>query len=63
MAGDQFKTTFHQDGTISFWDVYSQCWCRLQHDALSDRILASLSPKERKRILKYQSKSKRLKNG
>lgn len=25
----QYASTFHQDGTVSHWGVYSQCWRRM----------------------------------
>lgn len=47
---DQFKTTFHRDGTITVWDVYTQSWWRVSAGAIDDRTLATLNQKERARI-------------
>lgn len=47
-----YKTTYHKDGTVSYWDVFSQSWERSDAAEISDRILASMSQPERDRIAK-----------
>jgi len=47
---DQFKTTFHRDGTVTLWHVYTQSWRRFWPEHISDETLATLSHKERERI-------------
>ena len=50
------NTVFHRDGTVTFWNVFTQTWSRFNVEDVSDRILSSLSEKERKRIIKLASK-------
>jgi len=45
-----YRTTFHRDGTITFWDIFQQTWRRLAAADISDHILASMPARERKRI-------------
>jgi hypothetical protein len=45
------RTTYHRDGTITVWDVYTQSWVRTS--APSDALLASLSEHERTRIVRH----------
>lgn len=45
------KTTFHRDGTVSYWDVFLQGWQRIPVGAVSDKVLSSLPPDERERLL------------
>lgn len=45
-----YATTFHRDGTVTVWDVYTQSWVRTSRP--SDRILASLSS-ERDRVIRH----------
>lgn len=46
-----YGTTFHRDGTVSFWNVYLQTWCRSAAEKIADKVLASFSVGERVRIL------------
>ena len=48
-----YRTIFHHDGTVTVWDVYTQSWFRT--DTPSDRLLATLSPDERKRVQRHTS--------
>jgi|OM-RGC.v1.035304505 hypothetical protein len=45
------KTTFHRDGSVTLWDVYTQTWAR--HDRFSNRVLASLDSDERERVIRH----------
>lgn len=47
-----YGTTYHRDGTVSYWSVYLQQWQRVSAYALTNRHddFASLSEEERKRI-------------
>jgi hypothetical protein len=49
---DPFRTTFHRDGTITFWNVYQQRWQRQRASSMSDQDLASMSQKDRARTLR-----------
>ena len=46
-----YESTFHRDGTVTVWDVYSQSWLRTRRP--SDRVLASLDERERNRVIKH----------
>jgi len=48
---DPYRTTYHRDGSVTVWDVYSQQWRRT--DRPSDRVLASLSASERARVIRH----------
>lgn len=45
-----YATTFHNDGTVTYWDVYRQSWRTLDADQISDETLATLSDADRERI-------------
>jgi hypothetical protein len=51
-----YRTTYHRDGSVTVWDVYTQAWLRTSRP--SDRVLASLSQEERRRVLAHTSKTK-----
>ena len=46
-----YGTTYHRDGTITYWDVFRQQWRRGAE--ISDRTLATMSPKDRERIQRH----------
>lgn len=48
---NMYKTTYHRDGTVTIWDVYSQTWTRTARPG--DDILASLSEPERARVMRH----------
>ena len=45
------KITYHRDGSITVWNVYTQSWLRTTKP--SDRILASLNDRERRRVCRH----------
>ena len=45
-----YATTYHRDGSVTVWDVYTQGWVRTGRP--SDRILASCSS-DRERIKRH----------
>ena len=47
-------TTYHRDGTITTWDVYTQGWVRTS--CPSDQLLASLDGQKRDRIKRHIAK-------
>jgi hypothetical protein len=51
-----YKTTFHRDGTVTFWNVYEQQWNRTEASQISDQNLASMSEADRNRVIKMASK-------
>jgi hypothetical protein len=48
------KTTYHRDGTVTLWHVYEQAWHRT--GAPTGRLLASLDPDERLKVLRHTKK-------
>ncbi len=50
------KTTYHRDGTVTVFNVYSQLWERL--GSVPDRVLASLDDDERQRIIRHTKEEK-----
>lgn len=48
---DPYRTTYHRDGTVTCWDLYTQTWQRTARP--SDRLLATLAPTERARVLRH----------
>ena len=51
-----YSTKFHRDGTFTIWNVYEQRWVRLRNP--SDRLLATLSEKEREKINAIRARTK-----
>lgn len=49
------KTSYHRDGTVTYWSVYLQVWCRSWH--LDDRELAAMSHNERERVLRHTGRA------
>ncbi len=50
-TADPYRTTYHRDGSVTVWCVYSQQWLRARR--LSDEMLASLSTAERERVARH----------
>lgn len=53
----RFKSKFHKDGTVTYWDVFRQQWQRRQQPtAISNENLAAMSVRDRRRTLnrRYQ---------
>lgn len=44
------ETRFYADGTVRFWNVYEQRWCKWDVADVSDRILALMNDKFRERV-------------
>lgn len=49
------KNTYHRDGTVTCWNVYTQQWERSAN--VSDRVLASMEQKERERVIRHRQKA------
>jgi len=47
---DLYSTTYHRDGTVTYWDVYRQAWVRIDADLMSDEAIASLTAAERDKV-------------
>ena len=46
-----YQTKYHRDSSVTIWNVYSQQWQRTSYP--SDNVLASLSDKERERVIRH----------
>ncbi len=44
------NTTYHRDGTVTTWNVYSQEW---ERGIPSDEVIASHSSEEQDRIIRH----------
>lgn len=44
------KTTYHHDGTVTFWSLSAKQWIRCHCLNISDSVLSTMTQKERKRI-------------
>jgi hypothetical protein len=51
MSKSATKTTYHRDGSVTLWNVYTQQWDRSKR--FSDNVLASLSEPERSRVMRH----------
>lgn len=51
---DPYRTTYHRDGSVTLWNVYTQSWERTSRPA--DEVLASLSSKENERVQRHIAK-------
>ena len=49
------KTTYHRDGTITYWSVHNQVWVKRAAD-IPDRELAAMSNQEREKVLRHLGK-------
>jgi len=47
---DNLKTTFHRDGTVTYWDVHLQQWQRIDARHICASTLATLPADERAQI-------------
>jgi hypothetical protein len=47
----RYATTYHDDGSVTVWDVYRQRWLTTTH--VRDEVLASLALEERERVLNH----------
>lgn len=44
------RTTYHRDGSVTVWNVFTQTWTRTRHP--SDKLLSSLGA-ERERVIQH----------
>lgn len=47
-----YQSTYHRDGTVTYWSVYHQVWVRRAH-AIPDREYAAMNAKERAKALRH----------
>ena len=46
-----YRSTFHRDGTVSYWNIYRTRWERFEAGMIPAVVMATLSGYERHRIL------------
>ncbi len=51
-----YKTTYHRDGTVTYWNVYAQQWRRVKASDMSAENLATMDNEERARIERHAKK-------
>jgi hypothetical protein len=44
------QNTYHRDGTVSYWSVYTQCWERRPANSIPRDDLAAMNADERLRV-------------
>lgn len=55
-TSNAYRTTYHRDGSVTIWNVYTQSWLRTSRP--SDRLLSSLMFEERERVTRHISKQR-----
>lgn len=50
-----YKSTYHRDGTVTYWSVYHQQWIR-RADSVPNNELAAMSTEEREKVLRHLGK-------
>ena len=50
------KNTYHRNGKVTFWNVYSQTWRKCYPFDMSDREMASMTETERVKLVKHGEK-------
>jgi len=51
-----FDSTFHRDGTVTYWSVYEQVWRRTSE--IPDSELAAMSIAEREQVERHIAKAR-----
>ena len=57
MGNKATATTFHRDGTVTYWSVYQQSWCHRSR-FVSTEELAAMSASERERVQEHLRRHK-----
>lgn len=50
------KTTYHRDGTVTYWSIYDQVWVSRASN-VPDQELAAMSSAERERVQRHLAES------
>jgi hypothetical protein len=53
----EYKSTYHRDGTISYWSTYQQRWIRCFGAGIPDEDYLAMSPLERERVIRHIDRS------
>lgn len=48
----KMQNTYHRDGSVSYWNILSQCRERRLANQISDAVMATFTKAERERIAK-----------
>lgn len=49
------QTTYHRDGTVTYWSVYNQVWVK-RAQSVPAKELAAMSSDERERVQRHLGK-------
>lgn len=49
-TADLYRSTYHRDGTVTYWSCYQQAWRRQAASRISDDDLCSMSATDRRRV-------------
>jgi len=49
----EYKSTYHRDGTISYWSTYQQVWIRSPAAQISDEDFLAMPAKERDHVVRH----------
>ena len=49
-VADPYRMIYHSDGDVTYWDIYRQQWQRQSAANIGDKILATFSNDERRRV-------------
>lgn len=53
--GMNIKTTYHRDGTVTYWSVHNQVWVP-RADSVPAKELAAMSSDEREKVQRHLGK-------
>ena len=54
-AADPYQMIYHSDGDVTYWDIHRQQWQRQRAANIVDKILATFSDDERRRVAAHSS--------
>jgi len=54
-----YKSTYHRDGSITFWSCYLQQWVRSPASHVNNQDLATMDEADRARTMRLREKSTR----
>lgn len=57
-TADLYRTTWHRDGSLTYWDVHEQAWRRQNAAAISDGTLATMSQADRARVARIAASAR-----
>jgi len=51
--GTKMRPILHRDGSVTYWSVYRQVWCRHHTTLVEDQEYAAMSAADRQQVLKH----------